>query len=104
MNVSEVAEEMGIQPGAVRDAIARGRMAAIRKGGGGQRAGFLLIEKTEVERYRREHLGKRGLGSASHPLHGVGRRKKDAPPPVGRDSCDEADDGFVLYLLHTGGV
>ncbi len=77
MNVSEVAEELGITPGAVRDAIARGRMEAIRKGGGDHRAGFLLIEKTEVERYRREHLGRRGVAAVSHPLHGVGRRKKD---------------------------
>ncbi len=76
MNVSEVAGELGITPGAVRDAIARGRMAAIRKGGGEQRAGFLLIEKTEVERYRNEVLGKRGVAAASHPLHGIGRRKK----------------------------
>lgn len=89
MNVSEVADELGIKPGAVRDAIARGRMAAIRKGGGGQRAGFLLIETTEVERYRREHLGKRGVGSTSHPLHGIGRRKKESTPPTRRDDTEK---------------
>ncbi len=78
MNVMEAAESLGIKPGAVRDAIARGRLKAIRKGGGEQRAGFLLIERTEVERYRAQHLGKRGLGSPSHPLFGKGRpRKKD---------------------------
>ncbi len=76
MNVSEVAEELGIKPGTVRDAIARGRMQAIRKGGGNERAGFLLIERTEMERYRREHLGKRGVAAVTHPLHGIGRRKK----------------------------
>jgi excisionase family DNA binding protein len=76
MNVSEVAEALGITPGAVRKAVADGKIAAIRKGGGEQRAGFLLIEKAEVERYRAEHLGRRGVGSPSHPLHGVGRRKK----------------------------
>jgi excisionase family DNA binding protein len=76
MNVSEVAEALGITPGAVRKAVADGKIAAIRKGGGEQRAGFLLIEKTEVERYRAEHLGRRGVGSPSHPLHGVGRRRK----------------------------
>jgi len=78
MNVSEVAEELGIKPGTVRDAIARGRLNAIRKGGGTERAGFLLIERTEVERYRAEHLGKRGVGSPSHPLYGKGRPRKKA--------------------------
>jgi len=78
INVSEAAHELGIKPGAVRDAIARGRLTAIRKGGGAERAGFLLIERTEVERYRAEHLGKRGLGSPSHPLYGKGRPRKDS--------------------------
>ncbi len=82
MNVSETAQELGITPGAVRDAIARGRMQAIRKGGGEQRAGFLLIERTEVERYRAEHLGKRGVGSPSHPLYGKGRPRKKGEEPT----------------------
>jgi len=78
MNVTEAADALGIQPGAVRDAIARGRLTAIRKGGGEQRAGFLLIERSEIERYRQEHLGKRGVAHPSHPLYGKGRpRKKD---------------------------
>ncbi len=76
MNVSEVAEALGITPGSVRNAVANGKMTAIRKGGGGQRAGFLLIERTEMERYKRDHLGKRGLGSPSHPLFGKGRPRK----------------------------
>lgn len=76
MNVSEAAHELGITPGAVRNAIAGGKMQAIRKGGGTERAGFLLIERTEVERYRTEHLGKRGVGSPSHPLYGKGRPRK----------------------------
>lgn len=80
MNVSEAAEALGIKPGAVRDAIARGRMQAIRKGGGNERAGFLLIERTEVERYRTEHLGKRGVGSPSHPLYGKGRQRRKGEP------------------------
>jgi len=81
MNVSEVAAALGITPGSVRRAVSDGKLAAIRKGGGTERAGFLLIEKLEVERYRREHLGRRGVGSASHPLHGVGRQKKGANTP-----------------------
>ncbi len=82
MNVSQVAEALGIQPGAVRTAIAKGKMAAIRMGGGETRAGFLLIERAEVERYRVDHLGKRGAASPDHPGTG-GRPKKttttDAP-------------------------
>lgn len=60
MDVREVAETLGITPGAVRDAVARGKIAAIRRGGTEAKAGYLLIEKTEVERYRRDILGKRG--------------------------------------------
>jgi Helix-turn-helix domain len=60
MDVHEVAEALGIQPGAVRDAVARGKLAAIRKGGQGKRAGFLLFAREEVERYRRESRGMRG--------------------------------------------
>jgi excisionase family DNA binding protein len=58
--VTEVAEELGIKPGAVRDAIARGKIEAIRTGGHGQRAGHLLIMRDQIEKYRQEYRGKRG--------------------------------------------
>jgi len=95
MNVSDAAKELGIQPGAVRDAIARGRLTAIRLGGGDQRAGVLLIERTEIERYRRDHLGKRGVAAASHPLHGVGRQKRASSPDsaTGRSEAQDAKCG-----------
>jgi excisionase family DNA binding protein len=86
MNVSQVADSLGITPGAVRRAISDGKLGAIRTGGGQQRAGLLLVERDEVERYRREHLGKRGVAAASHPLHGVGRRKKS------RNTSESASD------------
>ncbi len=98
MNIAEVAEELGLTPGGIRNAIARGRMQVIRKGGGKERAGFLLVERTEVERYRNEVLGKRGVASPDHPLHGLGRQKKrvlnhdshsDAPEPSGSKSDTE---------------
>jgi excisionase family DNA binding protein len=91
MNVSDAAKELGIQPGTVRDAIARGRLAAIRMGGGEHRAGVLLIERTEIERYKRDHLGKRGVAAASHPLHGVGRRKRDSSPDDGTGRVEAQD-------------
>lgn len=69
---------------------ADGKIEAIRKGGGTERVGFLLIEKVEVERYRRDHLGRRGVGSPSYPLHGIGRQKKHATPPA-RGDIEKAD-------------
>ncbi len=68
MNVQEVAQTLGITPGAVRDAVARGRLQAIRQAGTAKKAGYLLVDREEVERYRREVLGTRGRYE---------RRKKD---------------------------
>lgn len=58
--VTQAAKELDIQPGAVRDALARGSMAAVRIGGRGGRAGILLIERRELERYQREVKGRPG--------------------------------------------
>lgn len=60
LTVTQAASELGIQPGAVRDAIARGSMQAIRVGGRGVRAGLLLIQRHELERYQRDIKGKPG--------------------------------------------
>lgn len=60
LTVAQAASELGIQPGAVRDAIARGSMQAIRVGGRGVRAGLLLIQRHELERYLREIRGRPG--------------------------------------------
>lgn len=60
LTVTQAASELGIQPGAVRDAIARGSMQAVRVGGRGVRAGLLLIQRHELERYQREIKGKPG--------------------------------------------
>ncbi len=72
MDVTEAARTLGIAPGSVRDAIARGKLAATRKNGSEKRAGYLLIAREEVERYRKENLGKRGTASPEHPQN---RRK-----------------------------
>lgn len=55
MTVEQAAHELGLKPGSVRDAIARKRLRSIKVG-----ARLNLIERAEVERYRVEHLGKRG--------------------------------------------
>ncbi len=60
LTVTQAASELGIQPGAVRDAIARGSMQAVRVGGRGVRAGLLLIQRHELERYQRDIKGKPG--------------------------------------------
>jgi len=60
LTVAQAASELGIQPGAVRDAIARGSMQAVRVGGRGVRAGLLLIQRHELERYQREIKGRPG--------------------------------------------
>ncbi len=69
LTVIEVAASLGIQPVTVRDAVARGVIQADRLGGTAKKAGMLLIRRSEMERYRREHLGKRG---------GNHRAKKDS--------------------------
>lgn len=60
LTVAQAASELSIQPGAVRDAIARGSMQAVRVGGRGVRAGLLLIQRHELERYQRDIKGKPG--------------------------------------------
>lgn len=77
LTVTQAAESLGITPGAVRDAIARKMLAAIRTGGSAKKAGHLLIMVDEVERYRREQLGRPGAASAKHPR--IGNRKPRQP-------------------------
>jgi excisionase family DNA binding protein len=69
MDMTEVAEYLGITRGAVRDAVARGKLVAERRGGTEKKAGYLRFAREEVERYKRENSGKRGFASADHPLH-----------------------------------
>lgn len=58
--VTEAAKDLGMTPGAVRDAIAKGKIAAVRVGGGEQRAGLLLIADDQIEAYRRTYRDRRG--------------------------------------------
>jgi excisionase family DNA binding protein len=55
LTVAEAASELGIGPSGVRMAIAYGTLRPVRID---RRTN--MIERTEVERYRREHLGQRG--------------------------------------------
>ena len=52
---TEAAAELGLSPPSVRYAIMRGILQPMRLG-----ARTVLITRDEIERYRREHLGRRG--------------------------------------------
>ncbi len=67
LTVTQAAERIGIQAGALRDAIARGRLEVIRVGGQGKRAGFTFIHEDEVDRYIAEVKGKRGPKQVTKP-------------------------------------
>ncbi len=58
--VAEAAHHLGLTAGAVRDAIAKGKLTAVRVGGGAQRAGLLLIADDQIEAYRRTYRDRRG--------------------------------------------
>ena len=55
VTVAEAAQELGIRPSGVRMAITYGTLRPVRID-----RRTIMIERAEVERYRREHLGKRG--------------------------------------------
>ena len=62
MKVDEIATALGMSKGAVRKAIARGKMKATVVVGGprgtGTATGYYDVAPEEVERYRAEHLGR----------------------------------------------
>ncbi len=60
MNVQQAAKELGITPGAVRDAISRGKITALKQAGTEKKAGYLLIHEDEIARYAKEIRGTRG--------------------------------------------
>jgi excisionase family DNA binding protein len=64
--VTEAAKQLGITPGAVRDAIAKGKIVPVRLGGGGQRAGMLLVPEDQITAYERNYKGKRGTYTRRH--------------------------------------
>ena len=55
LTVKRAAEELGLSPVSIRRAIMRGALENVPLDGRTN-----LVSRTEVERYRREHLGRRG--------------------------------------------
>ena len=55
LTVSEAAQELGVSPTTIRGAIMRGRITAVQL-----HKRTNLIPRSEVERYRRERLGRPG--------------------------------------------
>lgn len=61
VSVTEAAEQLGITPDAARRAVQRGTLKATRVGS------FYVVTLEEVERYRAEHLGRRGRPRKDQP-------------------------------------
>jgi len=79
LTVTQAAARLGLHRTTLLRQITRGILHAKRLGS------VWVVSAAEVERYRHTHLGKVGVSSPDHPLHGKrgggGRRKKDDPPP-----------------------
>ena len=55
LSVAQAAEELGLAPVSIRHAIMRGTLGVVRLDGRTN-----LVPRSELERYRQEHLRKRG--------------------------------------------
>lgn len=81
MTLIELAQRLDLtSTDGLRHQILRGVLRAEKVGTGAH--AIWLVSEEEADRYAREHRGRLGFASASHPLHGKrgggGRRKKDA--------------------------
>ncbi len=78
LTLKQAAERLGRSATTLRLQVHAGKLHATLVGT------MYLVTATEVERYRREVLGKHGFAAASHPKHGTqaggGRRKSGHRP------------------------
>ncbi len=75
LTVTQAAERLGLHRDTLLRQIAKGVLHARRLGS------IWVVTGAEVERYRREHLGKHGFASPDHPLH----RRRDERAKPGTD-------------------
>jgi len=76
LTLSQAAEQLGVRRQTLAEQAKKGVLRATLTGKA------YLVTATEVERYRREHLGKYGFANREHPLHGKqgpGHRRKKLP-------------------------
>ena len=129
LTVQQASDELQIKPGAVRDAVARGRLTPVRVGGGEggksgkARAGLLLFARAEIARYRAEHLGRRGRPPAREAASEPVARFADLEPlptaditpspdaPVPETTADSSADDLLtakeaaaIIGIESGGV
>ncbi len=64
LTVTQAAERLGLHRDTLLRQMAKGVLHARRLGS------IWVVTGAEVERYRREHLGKHGFASPDHPSHG----------------------------------
>jgi excisionase family DNA binding protein len=73
LTLKEAAERLNLSAGTLRLQVRAGKMAATLAGK------TYLVMASEVERYRRDHLGKHGFAAESHPFHGQRPPRKGEP-------------------------
>ncbi len=79
VTVTQAAERLGLHRDTLLRQIARGVLQAKRLGS------IWVVTGAEVERYRREHLGKHGFASPDHPRHGLRAMGRGDGKPEGGD-------------------
>ncbi len=74
LSLADAAARLGVAPATLRVQIGRGVLHAVLIGHS------YIVEDAEVERYRRDHLGKYGYASPDHPRHAP--QATTTPPPA----------------------
>lgn len=65
LTTTEAARELGVRPGTIRNAVATGRIAVVRKGDRN------YVSREELDKYKRLYWGKRGRASGKDQVSGL---------------------------------
>jgi excisionase family DNA binding protein len=93
LTVTEAAQELGLSPSALRSAINYGSLRSVRLD---KTSRTNLISREEVERYRREHKGRRGKRSQQHARYEDVRRLYREHYKGGRGRTARWDEGWSV--------